>query len=276
MDDQNKPAEPIQQRTWAETLEALRTDYTLSIRDVCRLLKASRQWVNRYIRPHVDTIYLNSGKRGDYSIGRNWVRMAAVALEREDMTESTWFNTKALHGLLERCTVSVTKQTKCVPLPYLMEPHARDQYLRERDELRELMDKESDEKKLAKLAGELDDLPEKFLDKDGLELMSYQCGITERGKVDRIDVPYPGEFDPSIWTAGHDMKDYGDTDEDVYRKLFREGQIRIEICIPDKDGVIGKKIYYVPDPDFIPDEWNDWFIIVPEPAWQIYKAKKGI
>ena len=272
MSEQNTPIE----RTWTETLEALKNDYTLSIRDVCRLLKASRQWVNRYIRPHVDTIYLNSGKRGDYRIGRNWVEMAARALEREDMTESTWFNKKALYELLERCTVSVTKQTKYIPLAYLMAPSARDQYLRERDAFRELMSQESDERKLAQLAKELEDLPERFLDKDAMELTNQHLGITERGKVERVVVPYPGQFIPEVWQAGHDMKGYGDTDEDVYRKLFREGQIRIEICIPDKDGVIGKKIYYVQDPEFIPNTWNDWHVIVPEPAWQIYKTRNGI
>ena len=68
MSEQNTPTEPVQ-RTWVETLEALKHEYTLSIRDVCRLLKASRPWVNRYIKPHVNTIYLNSGKRGDFAVG---------------------------------------------------------------------------------------------------------------------------------------------------------------------------------------------------------------
>ena len=272
MNEQNTPVE----RTWTETLEALKHDYTLSIRDVCRLLKASRQWVNRYIRPHVDTIYLNSGKRGDYRIGRNWVEMAARALEREDMTESTWFHKRALYELLERCTVSVTKQTKYIPVLWLMEPSDRDAYIRERDDLKKLLAATMSEAEAIRLAKELEALPEKFLDKDSLELTDNHCRITERGKVERVVGPYPGCFAPESWQAGHDMKDYGDTDEDVYRKLFREGQIRIEVCIPDKDGVIGKKIYYVQDPDFIPNVWNDWHVIVPEPAWQLYKAKKGI
>lgn len=275
MNDKSGPTELIP-RTWAETLAALKNEYTLSIRDVCRLLKTSRSWVNRYIRPHVDTIYLNSGKRGDYSIGRNWVKMAAVALEREDMTESTWFSKLQLYGLLERSVVSVTKQTKCVPLAYLMDQSTREQYISERDAIRELMGKETDERKLANLAKELEDLPEKFIDKPGLVMTNHRCGITERGKVERVVVPYPGKFDPTAWTAAHDMKDYGDTDEDIYRRLFRTGAIRIELCVPDKDGVVGKKVYYIQDPEFIENEWNDWHVIVPEPVWQAYKAKKGI
>ena len=275
MNEQSKPAEPIQ-RTWAETLEALRSEYTLSIRDVCRMLKASRQWVNRYIKPHVDAIYLNSGKRGDFSVGRNWVKMAATALERDDMTESTWFSKKQLYALLERSVASVTKQTKYVPVLWLMEPADRDAYIKERETLKERLNAARTESEAIRLAKELEALPEKFLDKDSLELTDNHCRITERGKVDRVVIPYPGRFDPTVWVAAHDIKDYGDTDEDIYRQLFRAGSIRIELAIPDTDGVVGQKIFYVADPDYIPNEWGDWHVVVPEPAWQAYKSKKGI
>ena len=263
-------------RTWDEVLNALEHDYTMSIRDVCRLLKASRPWVNRYIKPHVDTIYLNSNRRGEYQIGQNWVKLAAQLLEREEMTDSTWFHTKALYALLERSVVSVTKQTKSVPLVYLIDEMQREGYLKERDELRARLNKVITAKEEQDLIAQLVNLPGRYIDEDGLELMKHHCGITQRGKVERIDVDYPGEFDPTKWIAAHDIKDYGDTDEDVYRHLFRRGCIRIEICIPDADGVPGNKIYYVEDPMFIKNEWDERALNIPEPRWQQYAQKKGL
>lgn len=263
-------------RTWSEVLDALKHDYTMSIRDVCRLLKASRPWVNRYIKPHVDTIYLNSNRRGEYQLGANWVQMAARALGREEMTESTWFHTKELYGLLKRSLVSVTKQTKSVPLVYLMNEEQQESYLKEREQLRERLKKANTLKEEQDLIAQLAALPGRYLDVDGLELMKSHCGITQRGNVERVDVPYPGAFDPTKWIAAHDIKDYGDTDEDVYRRLFRRGCIRIEICVPDANGEPGNKIYYVEDPEFINNEWDDRVLNIPEPFWQAYKQKKGL
>ena len=263
-------------RTWLEAIYDLQRDYTLSIRDVCRILKASRSWVNRYIRPHVDAIYLNSGKRGDFSVGPNWVRMAAKALDREDMTESTWLHKGQLYGLLERAVVSVTKQTKGVPLVYLMDPAVREQYIKERDVLIRRAELAKSDEEFAKIEAAFAALPAKFIDKEGQDLAEARCSITKRGDVERIEVAYPGEFNPEIWVAAHDIKDYGDTDEDVYRRLFRGGYIRIELAIPDADGVIGQKIFYIPDPEPIQDEWDDRVLIVPETAWLKYRTAKGL
>ena len=265
-----------EKRTWNEVLDALEHDYTMSIRDVCRLLKASRPWVNRYIKPHVDTIYLNSNRRGEYQIGQNWVKLAAQILKRKEMTDSTWFHTKALYALLERSVVSVTKQTKSVPLVYLIEESKREIYLRERDVLLESLKTADTAEEEQEMVSQLANLPGRYIDEDGLELMKSHCGITQRGNVERIDVDYPGEFDPTKWIAAHDIKDYGDTDEDVYRQLFRRGCIRIEICVPDTDGAPGNKIYYVEDPTFISNKWNERVLNIPEPVWQRYAQKKGL
>lgn len=262
-------------RTWLETIYDLQHDYTVSIRDVCRLLKASRSWVNRYIRPHVDAIYLNSGKRGDFAVGPNWVRMAAKALGRDDMTESTWLNKGQLTELLGRSIVSVTKQTKSVPLVYLMDPAVRAQYILERDKLLRCAELAKTDAEFSKIEAEFASLPSKFIDRDGQILAETRCAITKRGDVERVDVPYPEGLPPDKWEAAHDLKDYGDTDEDVYRQLFRQGYIRIEIAIPDATGVVGQKIYYIQDPDPIKDEWDDRLLIVPERAWQEYRRKKG-
>lgn len=265
-----------EKRTWGEVLDALENDYTLSIRDVCRLLKASRQWVNRYIIPHVDAIYLNSNRRGEFQIGQNWVKMAARALDREDMTESTWLHKEQVYDLLRRSVVSVTKQIKSVPLVWLIDEGSREGYLRESEALKERLKTIHNPVEGKELVVQLAALPGRYIDKDGLALLNTHCGITQRGTAERLAVEYPGEFDPAKWVAAHDIKDYGDTDEDVYRRLFRGGYVRIELCIPDKNGEAGNKTYYVEDPTFIPNEWNDRALNIPEAEWLKYKQKKGL
>ena len=56
------------------------------------------------------------------------------------------------------------------------------------------------------------------------------------------------------------MEEDGDIEETIYRSLFKEGCIRIEIKLPDKNGEIKElgKVYYISDPEpinqNIPDE----------------------
>ena len=57
-----------------------------------------------------------------------------------------------------------------------------------------------------------------------------------------IDVP---KFDMEELVAVHDLKDYGDSEEDIYRNLFTAGACRMEIQISDQKGNKSKKIYYL-------------------------------
>lgn len=262
-----------EKRTWQETLDLLRYDYTLSIRDVCKLLKASRSWVNRYIKPHVRSIYINSNKRagGTPTFKCNWVQLAALELEKPDMTESTWLNTDDVMDLLRRSVVSITKQTKSVPVKYLMTEDDRKQYDAEYAELKKLMALPMPADLRAELWRDINVLHLKYVDGDEKKLLKNTCSITKRGDVERIEVEYPGEFDPTQWIAAHDIKEYGDTDEDVYRKFFRGGFIRIELSMPDENGEVGSKVYYIADPDPIPGDGKT--VIVSERAWREYAAR---
>ena len=56
---------------------------------------------------------------------------------------------------------------------------------------------------------------------------------------------FRSDFELSQLKAVHDLKGYGDTDELIYRDLFAKGSYRIEIGIPDQDGVVSKKVYYL-------------------------------
>ena len=75
-----------------------------------------------------------------------------------------------------------------------------------------------------------------------------------------------------IWVAPHELKDYGDSDELIYRKFFREGYIRIELHIPDVNGCVGKKIFYIPDIECLPSEKNESSILVSQKDWREYNS----
>ena len=62
----------------------------------------------------------------------------------------------------------------------------------------------------------------------------------------------------------HDLKDYGDCDEEIYRQLFLTGCYRLEINIPGEDEILSKKVYYLkPEPpkdsvELIPISFQDY------------------
>ena len=70
---------------WEDMLHNLQDVYTISFKDACRIFKASRTWVNRYIRPNVRCLYLSNMSTVN-GITKNWVAVASMALKKP-MTE---------------------------------------------------------------------------------------------------------------------------------------------------------------------------------------------
>ena len=265
-----------EKRTWKETLHLLDTEYTTSIKDVCQTLKTSREWVNRYIRPHARTIYVNTNNYdSDKKRKTNYLFVASKTIGKE-LVGSTWMHTGDVNNLLLQSIVSCTKQTKYIDVACLMTRSDAQDYCRKYKVLLDDM-KHSVlfPHRFAELYKKSISLHLEYLDADAQELLKNQCSVTERTKVDRIDVAYPRHTNPQFgWIAIHDIKEYGDTDEAVYRKLFREGAIRIELAVPDANGICGQKVYYIEDPSPMKCEEHSFFCTVPEADWLKYKKKK--
>lgn len=281
MDEMKRqPKGPIVQfGSWKDLIDALDTIYTISFKDACRILRASRPWANQYIKPFVPSVFINSSQRGDASSGKvNWVRMAAMQLDRPDMTESVWFDADAFQAFIEQSIVSCTKQTKSVPLTYFMAADRIDEFVTKREDLRKEIKAAGSPIAIAKLSMEYAMLPYEFFDqKDAAvkQLLDNQVRITERTKAPATPVPLPANFMEN-WEAPHDLKDYGDADETIYRQLFRSGAIRIELQLQDDAGKIGTKVFYVPDPDPIhADHEDEGRLVVTEAAWQRYLQEQG-
>lgn len=266
----------VQFNSWEELLNGLSTEYTTSFRDVCKLLKASRVWVNKYIRPFVKSTYIRSNKRGDNTSGVNWIRLASIQLGREDMKESIWFHTKDLEAYLKKNIVSITKQTKKVPYTYFMDEEHRKAYFEELNELNELIKGlTASPVAMGAAINTRETCHYKFLKKDAgtKNLLEHARKITERTKAPKVTIAIeelPQDFLHRM-DAIHDLKDYGDADETIYRNLFKKGAIRIEMNFVDHDGVIGKKVYYVSDPDPLKDEYHVGSFCIDESEWRLYK-----
>lgn len=287
---------PKNEDSWEELLEKLRTDYKLSIRDICEILKASRSWVNKYIRPHCDSVYINSNIRGEKRTGISWQRIASIQLGLEEpLTESIYLNYNDFFNLMYDSIYSITKQTKLVPAILLVDNKAeyKKEYAKINDEIIELniqLDAKlkEDKHKAIDIACQIADLETKR-DRLHLEFMSAakrlivvtgQASIVERSKAEAMDFSEyykKHSCDISEFMAPHDVKSYGDTDEQVYRTFFKRGCVRFELHFTDKlTGEIGKKVFYVPDPEplIVPEEDSEYnypMLLIKEKSWDMIK-----
>lgn len=88
-------------------------------------------------------------------------------------------------------------------------------------------------------------------------------GCYKRGACPVVKCNLP-EFQLADMISVHDLKDYGDCDEEIYRQLFLDGCYRLEINIPGENGILSKKIYYLkPEPpknsiELIPISYQDF------------------
>ena len=97
----------------------------------------------------------------------------------------------------------------------------------------------------------------------GKEIYSNLPSCYKRGSCPVVKCDLP-EFQLEDMISVHDLKDYGDYDEEIYRQLFLDGCYRLEINIPGENGILSKKIYYLkPEPpknsiELIPISYQDF------------------
>lgn len=232
---------PAEER-WKACVNALEFEYTLTFKDICKTLKCSRSWANRYVKPHLHYIYLanGSGKSANFL-------MAASKILKKKMTETTWYSKEEFETLIRKYIKSVTRQTILVPIEKMIKSEHLNEFLKDfvsKEEVNKALEC-GDEKEYKRLMV--------------LRNLSIEKYGTSIGKTMWQDAPspYKRKGTPSIHTnidvttidletlqAVHDLKDYGDTDEEIYRDLFSNAYHKILIELPDADGVLSQKIFY--------------------------------
>lgn len=241
-----------------ELIEAAKYQYTLSLKEACMMLKCSRSWAQKYIRPHVKSIYLSNGMNPDKP-GVDYARIVSEKIHRDQgesgySKESIYLDTEEFYSHIKDHIKCCQKRSKRVYKSFFVEPSKLEAYY---IELLDLYVKFADERnttEMIKLRAKIDTL---FLDhasNDYVRKIIYPAIVhsNKRTEAEFADVPLPDEAIAN-WKAVHDMLDYGDTEEPIYRGLFADGYIRIELCLPDADGVIASsgKVYYINDPEEI-------------------------
>lgn len=235
--------------SFKDLVEAADTKYTLSFKAACKQLKCSRQWALDYIRPYVPSIYLSNGKSGS---GPNYAALVSKILAETHGTgqiscESLWFDEEFFRSYLVSHIVSCTKRAKQMYITALLPEEQLSRYFVN------LMNfiEESAKTKRKITRNQLQKYFLKYVPEKTRQILQEALVYKhQRSKAPYIDVPFP-DTPINEWQAVHDLLDYGDDNESIYRFLFQNGYIRIELRLPDKNGVIRDtgKIYYIQDPE---------------------------
>ncbi len=271
-----------QLRTWPEAIKALSTTHTISVQDICQILHAPRSWVNRYILPHIDKIYLPDGKRAGKEINTNWKEVAALQLGK-DMQDSTWCSKEDFDNLIMGSILSVTKQTKLIPAELLVQD--KKAFAEEYNQYTQ---------RIADLAKELNEEPlspmEKYTELADLKKQQGQCyrrQLSNEGRqIMRSNLPVAGNPDatksipvrlPSVpiekWIFPEDIKDFAEIEENGHKYFFKNGYIRIVLSFIDTNGNSVRKSFYVADPETMYHKLVEEYVLISEEVWQMYAIR---
>lgn len=248
--------------TFEKLIEAATNTYTLSFKGACKALKCSRSWAQTYIRPHVPHIYLSNGKGTNKP---NYAKIVSQAVNKkkgkEDAPysyESIYLHEEEFNKFIISSIVTCQKRSKRIYKSYFISEEDRILYYKtllsfhmEYDETKYRIEKE-------KLMYKIETLYLNYNNDPLIKNIIHPAIVKQnkRTEAEFVDVPVP-ETPIQEWKAVHDLMDYGDIEETIYRKLFSEGCIRVEIKLPDKDGVVKNagKVYYISDPEPIPENY---------------------
>ena len=271
---------------WAAMLDDLENHYTLSIRDICNKLKSPRGWVNTYITPRLtDKIILPSGRGKNAKKGVNWAYVAGAMLGRR-ITEMIWYRESDFYELLKTSVKKVSRQTYRIPCEFVVKDvkEYSDKFLQLSKELADLRTTTAipiNQKfvKAMRLERQRTDLWREYL-KDELKpiIDEGECSNTGRSKVKPIPVEYDVVSQLDRWIAPHDIKEYGDTDEIMFRTFFRDAYYRIELGFESKDGRQGRKVFYLFDEEMPKHQYVDQYVTLRYDIWLCYKDEimKGL
>lgn len=278
--DEERTATETERRTWKKTLEMLRTEYTISLRDICKIMRTSRQWVNQFITPNVKKIFLDNGYTADRKTRVSWTQAAALILNNQKyLKDSVWICKQDFKELIEQNIISCTRQTIKIPVELLVSNEKYQEFVKkykkldhqcesilEQQEFAEINDYMALVKMYTSVKKSRDNCFKEYLSPEGMELLMAEVNIVKRKETVPVSISLPKDY-INHWEAPHDLKDYGDTDESVYRKFFREGYTRIEIAIQSKEKT-SQKIYYVPEQVSIKAKNVEQYITIGYKAWE--------
>ena len=224
------------------TLNAYRTSlqntYTFSYKNLCEILKCNRSWVHRFIRPNVHHIYVPRGIK-----------------TKLELNASSWYASQEFISLFKDSIVSCQRRTIWIPTEIMVDSDNLFFWLseiRQKEQEFESNKKMDDYERRKELLKVVRDKTIKYADVKYKTLLYKPISRPSefiRSQTPWVDIPVPS-FSVTQLDAVHDLRGYGDVDEEIYRYLFQSGYTRIKISVPDQKGKFGEKIYYLANYDF--------------------------
>lgn len=228
-----------------EEIEYLLTyTHKTRIKEICKMLKCSRPFVNdniiRYFYEPEDYVFVCD----NYLVN--------PTLANEATLNGKWYNTQKIEQFIRDAIVEVSVQTITVDASYFIDSQElADEWAEKYDQL---MDDYHNDISSSKNKGVIalhydqlfDDLNSQYFNLDECEDMIAK--YNHRGDAPSVDITSDeliNSIDLYNLVSVPSLKDYGDVDEEVYRRLFKESYYKVTFQFTNfKTGEIGKKVLY--------------------------------
>lgn len=227
-----------------EEIEYLLTySHKTRIKEICKMLKCSRPFVNdniiRYFYDPEDYVFVCDN------------HLVNPTLANEATLNGKWYNTKKIEQFIRDAIVEVSVQTITVDASYFIE--SQDLAIEWTEKYDQLMDEYHNDDSFEN-KGEKALYYDRLFDKLNAQyfiLDEYEDMIAKynhRGDAPSVDITNDeliNNINLYNLVSVPSLKDYGDVDEDVYRRLFKESYYKVTFQFTNfKTGEIGKKVLY--------------------------------
>lgn len=227
-----------------EEIEYLLTySHKTRIKEICKMLKCSRPFVNdniiRYFCDPKDYVFVCDN------------HLINPTLANEATLNGKWYNTQKIEQFIRDAIVEVSVQTITVDASYFIEN--QDLAIEWAEKYDQLMDEyhnddsfENKGEKALYYDKLFDNLNDQYFNLDEHEDMIAK--YNHRGDAPSVDITNDeliNNINLYNLVSVPSLKDYGDVDEDVYRRLFKESYYKVTFQFTNfKTGEIGKKVLY--------------------------------
>lgn len=231
-----------------EEIEYLLTyTHKTRIKEICKMLKCSRPFVNdniiRYFDNPEDYVFVYDNP------------LINPNLANEVTLNGKWYDTKKIEQFIRDAIVEVSTQTITVDASYFIESQEKaDEWAEKYDQLMNDYHNDISSNSKNKNKGVIalhydqlfDDLNSQYFNLDECEDMIAK--YNHRGDAPSVDITNDeliNNINLYNLVSVPSLKDYGDVDEEVYRKLFKESYYKVVLQFSDfKTGEIAKKVLY--------------------------------
>lgn len=231
-----------QQTAWEQLKGLVSSEYTLTIRQICRILKCNRSWVSRYVSPHLNFIKVSNGFGRNNKRCNDYTKMLGFETDKSMIR----FSEEQFIDLIKSHIVKSTRQTISIPIECLVKEERINDFKKAYVEIEANISKFRMRLMSALKLREEIEKKEKIMNEcylDIFEKISRIQDFSKRNQIQSVDY-HIMNFDVKKLIAPHDLMNYGDSSEMIYRNFFNQGLVRIVISIPDVNGEMSKKIYY--------------------------------